>query len=457
MFFYNQFRGEMKNKIIVLIVSVFLVGCTNKEKDLELGPNIVIILADDLGYGGISSYGNTTIHTPNLDFLASEGVLFTDFHSNGANCSPTRAALMTGKYPARTGVEGVISARNHRDVGLNLDEITIADELRQHNYNNGIFGKWHLGYAKEFNPLLQGFDEFVGFVSGSLDYHAHIDLMGYRDWWKGDEIDDEEGYITDLITNYGVKFIKENNPKETNKPFFLYLPHGSPHAPYQRRIDEILREVGKPGGPLAVNNDSIPSIYKEMVEVMDEGVGEIIQTLKATGQYENTMIIFMSDNGANIYGDNGKLRGYKGGPYEGGSRVPAIISYPNKIKKGTVNNRTILTMDVLPTVLDFIGQNPSGENLDGISFKDNLLNQTDLPKRDLFFQFKNRSFVRSDNWKMVRIITEDKERFELYDLSIDVAESNDLGSDNPELMKTLKEKLTNWGINVRKGVEIVSK
>jgi arylsulfatase A-like enzyme len=364
---------------------------------------------------------------------------------------------MTGKYPARTGVEGVISAKNHRDVGLNLDEITIADELKKHNYNNGIFGKWHLGYSKEYNPTLQGFDEFAGFVSGTVDYHGHIDLMGYLDWWKGDKIDNEEGYITDLISSYGVKFIKDNNPKETNKPFFLYLPHGSPHAPYQKRIDKILREVGKPGGPLAVYKDSIPSIYKEMVEVMDEGIGEIIQTLKATGQYENTMIIFMSDNGANIYGDNGSLRGYKGGPYEGGSRVPAIISYPNKIKKGIVNNQTILTMDVLPTVLDFIGQNPSGENIDGISVKDNLLHQTNLPKRDLFFAFKHRSFVRSDKWKMVRIKTEDEERFELYDLSIDVSERNDIGSDNPELMKELKEKLTKWGKDVRKGVKVVSK
>jgi arylsulfatase A len=411
-------------------------------------------MADDLGYGDLSCYNSaSSIHTPNLDLLVAEGMMFTDFHSNGSICSPTRAALMTGKYQQRTGVEGVITAKTHRDVGLSLSEITMAEELKRQNYNCGMFGKWHLGYSKKHNPILQGFDTFEGFVSGNIDYHAHIDQEGYLDWWKGTEIHNVKGYTTDLITENGVKYITENNPEKTGKPFFLYLAHEAPHYPYQRRIDKILREVGI-GGATSVTKDSIQSIYKEMLEVMDEGIGKIIQTLKKTGQYDNTVLIFLSDNGPNQNGNNGGLRGFKGGPYEGGSRVPAIISYPNKIKKGAVNNQTILTMDILPTLLDFIGKKPKGENIDGISIKNNLLHQTNLPKRDVFFSFKNHSFIRSGRWKMISIKNQD--RFELYDLSIDVKENNDISSDNPDLRNSLIGKLKLWEKEVREGVKVVS-
>jgi arylsulfatase A-like enzyme len=443
--------------IRVSLSSVVILGaCTTKKENKDLNPNIVLIMADDLGYGGISCFGNTTIQTPNLDLLATEGVKFTDFHSNGSVCSPTRAALMTGKYQQRTGVEGVITAKSHREVGLSLNEITIPEELKKYNYYCGMFGKWHLGYDKAFNPTLQGFDEFTGYVSGNVDYHAHIDQEGYLDWWKGEKIDNEVGYSTDLITQYGVKFIQENNPDKTHKPFFLYLPHEAPHGPYQRRIDKALREVGKPGS-LAVLKDSIPSIYKEMVEVMDEGIGKIIETLKATGQYEKTILIFISDNGANNYGHNGGLRGFKGGVYEGGSRVPAIISYPGKIEGGRVNTQMVLTMDLLPTLLDFIGQKPSGENIDGISIKDNLLNLTDLPPRDAFFSFGNNSFIRSGSWKLVKQKSEDSEKIELFNLSNDLQEKMDVGLENPDLRNELNERLSIWEKEVWEGVKEVSR
>jgi arylsulfatase A-like enzyme len=453
--YLKQFFCDMKNKITFLLTCVLFVSCSRKKADKDSMPNFVIIMADDLGYGDISCYGNTYINTPNIDKLASEGVRFTDFHSNGAVSSPTRAALMTGKYQQRTGIEGVVTAKSHRHVGLNLDEITIAEELKKYNYNCGMYGKWHLGYSKEYNPTLQGFDDYTGFVSGNIDYHAHIDQEGYLDWWKGATIDNEPGYSSDLITEYGVKYIKEHNPQKTNKPFFLYLPHEAPHGPYQRRIDKVLREVGK-AGTLAVNNDSIPLIYKEMIEVMDEGVDRIMQALKEIGEYENTMVIFLSDNGANINGNNGVLRGYKGGVYEGGTRVPAIITYPNKIKKGTINKQTILTMDVLPTVLDFIGKKPGAENIDGISIKENLINETKLPDRDVFFAYKDKSFIRSGMWKMVRKKDKNEYVFELYNLSVDLSERDDLGSENPDLMINMKEKFEMWETDVREGVELIS-
>ncbi len=445
----------MKNRVVVLVLAVLLAACSESKKSTELTPNIVLIMADDLGYGGISCYGDTVIKTPNLDVLAANGIKFTDFHSNGSVCSPTRAALMTGKYQQRTGVGGVITAKSHRTVGLNLDELTIAEEFKKHGYNTGMFGKWHLGYPKEFNPTLQGFDEFVGYVSGNIDYHAHIDMEGYLDWWKGDTIDNEEGYSTDLITEYGVKYIERNAPEKTGKPFFLYLPHEAPHGPFQRRIDKALREVGNPN-IRTVNKEDIRSIYKEMVEVMDEGVGRVIQALKETGAYENTIVIFISDNGANSYGNNGVLRGFKASAYEGGSRVPAIFTYPGKFEKGTVNDETALTMDLLPTLLDFIGQKPSNSDIDGISIKETLLHQAQLPERDVFFSFQNKSFIRNGDWKLVYIELEDGDKVELYNLVDDIGERNNLSAVHPEMAKEMLGRLQSWQNDVWDGVTLVS-
>lgn len=445
----------MRNKIIILQLSVLCASCTGKKESSELSPNIVLIMADDLGYGDISCYGNSTTHTPNIDLLAANGVRFTDFHSNGAVSSPTRAALMTGKYQQRTGVGGVITAKSHREVGLSLSEITIAEELKKYGYHCGMFGKWHLGYPKEYNPTLQGFDEFAGYVSGNIDYHAHIDQEGYLDWWKGTKIENKEGYSTDLITENGVKFINDNNPEKTGKPFFLYIAHEAPHGPYQRRIDKVLREVGK-AKTKPVSQDSISSIYREMVEVMDEGVGKIIQSLKETGQYENTILLFISDNGANQHGNNGSLRGYKASAYEGGSRVPAIFTYPDRIKEGRVNMQIVLTMDILPTLLDFIGHKPAAANVDGISIKDNLLHQTSLPRRDVYFEYGNKSFIRSGDWKLICIEGENSKNFELYNLLNDLQESNDLSSDYPDLVNELTEKLELWKKEVKEGVIMIS-
>tara|TARA_R110002049_G_scaffold47596_1_gene136844 strand:+ start:95684 stop:97045 length:1362 start_codon:yes stop_codon:yes gene_type:complete len=417
--------------------------------------NFILIMADDLGYGDISCYGNTSINTPNIDKLASEGIRFTDFHSNGTVCSPTRAALMTGKYQQRTGVSGVITAANHRDVGLAIDELTLADELKKYGYTSAIYGKWHLGYAPEFNPTLQGFDNFKGFVSGNVDFHAHIDQEGYSDWWEGTDLRDEEGYTTDLITQYGIDFIKENNPSETGKPFFLYLPHEAPHYPYQKRNDEAVRNVGV-RGTKPIPQDSIPHVYKEMVEVMDEGIGRIMQTLKETGLDQNTIVIFCSDNGASKNGNNGHLKGFKTEVYEGGHRVPAIAWYPSEFKGGTIIDEPVMTMDFLPTFLDFIGEKPESEVIDGISIKSLLLMGKSPPKRDLFWSFKNGNAIRSENWKLVSIAEAGTKKIELYDLSEDVGEENNMAVLRPDLVNVLQQKLKNWQKKVHEGVVEVS-
>ena len=450
------------NKTTVSMLFAFailiFVSCKNKKvktNQVAEKPNIILIMADDLGYGDISCYGNTYINTPNIDALASEGIRFTDFHSNGTVCSPTRAALMTGKYQQRTGVGGVITAANHRDVGLAIDEITMADELKKYSYNTAIFGKWHLGYDAKFNPTLQGFDSFKGFVSGNVDYHAHIDQEGYLDWWNDANMQDEEGYSTDLITQYGIDFIKSNNPQDTRKPFFLYLPYEAPHYPYQKKIDKDLRKIGVKGTN-SVPKDSISIIYKEMVEVLDGGVGQIMKTLKETDLDKNTIVVFCSDNGASKNGSNGILKGFKGDVYEGGHRIPAILWYPPKLKAGMVSDQTVLTMDLLPTFLDFIGAKSMEDTIDGVSVKNLLLFGEMLPNRDLFWSFGGKDAIRSENWKLVSIKSEGKENMELFNLSEDISEKKNVSHLRPELVEQLHQKLENWKHEVLEGVTIIS-
>ncbi|AWG22671.1 sulfatase [Flavobacterium faecale] len=447
----------MKTLATLTISSIFLltsIPCMAKKYSK---PNIVLIMADDLGYGDISCYGSTKINTPNIDRLALQGVKFLDFHSNGTVCSPTRAALMTGKYQQRTGVEGVITAASHREVGLSLSEITLAEELKKQGYSTGIFGKWHLGYAENYSPFKQGFDSFWGYVGGNIDYQSHVDQEGYLDWWNNVSISDQEGYSTDLITKYGVEFIKNSNPKNTGKPFFLYLPHEAPHYPFQGRKDAAVRKEGSSTYTRKVNQDSIPFIYKEMIEIMDEGIGKVMQTIDDEGLRENTIIVFCSDNGGTKYGSNGVLRDFKASLYEGGHRVPAIISFPGKIKEGTTTNETVLSMDFLPTFLDFIGVKPSGKNIDGVSIKNLLLHGKKLANRDLFWSFGDKSVIRNGDWKLISSKSKGKITNEVYNLKNDLGEKKDLNSTKTQYVKEMLLKLEKWEKEVRIGVTIIAK
>jgi arylsulfatase A-like enzyme len=204
-----------KNLVLFqLLVAILLASCSKTEK-----PNIILIMADDLGYNDIGCFGSSLADTPNLDRLAKSGKVFVDFHSNGAICSPTRAALMTGRYQQRAGIEAVISAANHRHTGLSPREYSLPRHLKSHGYRTGIVGKWHLGYDTAFSPIESGFEFFKGYVSGNIDYHSHIDQTGIHDWWLGKNKIVEDGYSTDLITETSVEFIRENR----DRPFFLYL------------------------------------------------------------------------------------------------------------------------------------------------------------------------------------------------------------------------------------------
>ncbi len=416
--------------------------------------NVVIILADDLGYGDLSCYGNPAFQTPHLDALAAEGTRLTDFHSSGPVCSPTRAGLLTGRYQGRAGIPGVINAdpKQNRHHGLHTHEFTFAELLRPAGYTTAIFGKWHLGYEKKFNPVHHGFDRFGGYVSGNVDYVSHYDRMGIYDWWEGLETVEEEGYTTHLITQHAVEFIEENK----DRPFCVYIAHEAPHSPWQGPQDPPVR------GPKAlrenaVRGDEIKRAYREMVQEMDKGAGEVVATLKRLDLAERTLVFFFSDNGGTRVGSNGPLRGHKGQLWEGGHRVPAIAWWPGRIKAGMTCDELAVSLDLMPTMLALAGaQVPEGHKLDGVNLLPVLLEGQSLGERTLFWSYGNQHAMREGPWKLV--ITERERKsprggqpVELFNLAEDPGETDNLADQFPERLKSMRETIHAWQADVATG------
>ena len=450
--------------LIGLLLAVWVVpGRTLAAGPAGAKPNIIIIMADDLGYGDLGCYGNTYINTPTLDALAQSGIRFTDYHANGSVCSPTRAALMTGRYQQRAGFDAFPpefpTLPYSPQEGFALSETTFAEALKAAGYATAIFGKWHLGWPAEFNPIHQGFDEFKGFLSGNVDYFSHVSQEGQNDWWNGDQPTPEEGYATDLLTRYSLEFIEAN----TNRPFCLYLPHACPHYPWQAPEDVDLyqrqaKEVPAPGAvpdPLGTSPDQAASM-KAMVEEMDAGIGQIMTRLSELGLAENTFVFFCSDNGAwppTGVGTNGPLGGIKGDLFEGGHRVPAIAYWPGTINPG-VSSQTVMAMDLFPTMLSMAGQEvPAGLKLDGTDLMPLLLNGTELPARTLFWKFGTQRAVRKGPWKLVKGVQQNADKTKpsikgdfltLYNLDEDIAESNDLSASQSGILQELLQELAAW-------------
>jgi len=410
-------------------------GNSNSE---NTAPNIVLIMADDLGYNDLGCYGNTVIKTPTIDRLAASGFRFTDYHSNGAVCSPTRASLLTGLYPQEAGVEGVITAKSHRETGMSLDKFTMAEYLKGFGYATGIFGKWHLGYKPEFGPNVQGFDQFVGFVSGNVDYFSHIDQEGHEDWWNNQDLEKDAGYLTDLITDKALEYLEERNK---DKPFFLYLAHGAPHSPYQGPNDTADRTVG---GDFPVQGSRLDkdNAYREMIESLDDNVGRVMEYLEKNQLSENTLVIFCSDNGgAKNVGSNAPFSGFKGQLYEGGHRVPAIFYWKDRIQQ-KVSEELVLSMDLFPTIAGLLGLEVpkalSGKNLASI-FDGSTPTHLE-EERIVFWRFGNQIAVRKGNWKLLKI----GEASSLYDLSTDIQESTDIKEANPDIFQELTKAYEEW-------------
>lgn len=417
----------------------------------DRGPNIVLIMADDLGYGDISPYGGW-IETPNLDALAKAGLRFTDFHSSGNVCSPTRAGLMTGRYQQRAGLSEVLFANPQMDThyhGMQDVEWTVGEAFKGEGYATAIFGKWHLGYLPQFNPIRHGFDRFRGFVSGNIDYVSHVDQTGRHDWWIDDQRKDEPGYLTRLVTRHAVDFIEANH----ERPFFLYMPHHAPHYPFQGPGDPADRRVGGEFDPRGSVTDK-KRAYREMVQAMDDSVGQVVAALEKNGIRDNTMIWFLSDNGAALpLGSNAPLRGTKGTDWEGGHRVPSIANWPGRIKPGTTKELTS-TIDVMPTVLALAGRNEKpARGFDGADLSGLLLRGEPVGPREIFWKaggfFWNGAAMRDGPWKLLidRYETEPGPPM-LFNLDDDLSEKNDLAGRYPGRAQSMKAKLDAWIVEV---------
>ena len=427
----------------LLATALLLVGCSAPNTDAERPLNFVVIMADDLGYGDLSTYGGW-IETPSLDRMASEGLKFTDFHSNGAVCSPTRAALMTGRYQQRAGVPIVIfapaSLPTHVD-GLQDNEWTFAEALQEAGYATAIFGKWHLGYYPQYNPVRHGFAEFKGYVSGNIDFFSHVDGAGRFDWWHGTEISDEPGYVTTLINQHAVRFIEERQAE----PFCLYVAHEAPHFPYQGPGDDPdgFRSVGGFSGRQDLSSEEIKQKYREMVVEMDRGVGSLLDTLSQLGIAERTLVLFISDNGATADGSNGGLRGYKSSVWEGGHRVPAIAWQPGTIQAGGQTNQLAASMDVWPTIAELSGVKPQPDRpLDGVSLVP-VFQGSSVERGPMYWSFMDGLAMRDGDWKLV--VGEDgDEEPQLFDLSADIAEKTNLSEQEPERTAEMLRQARAW-------------
>ena len=400
-------------------------------------PNIVLLFSDDLGYGDISLYGSKKIPTPNIDALGKQGVRFSNAYVTAASCSPSRAGLMSGRYQQRFGFEfntagGAITHRLHR--GLDPSVVTMTDVLKQAGYVTGMFGKWHLGTQPQFHPQARGFDEFYGFLAGAHSFFPakasqpfHSTIM--RD--KAPLIEPE--YLTDAIARETVKFIGANK----DRPFFAYVPFNAVHTPieatkkYQDRFPDESNKTKRD--------------YYAMTSALDDAVGSIVSAIDKNGLSENTLVIFVNDNGGPIYTgvqSNGPLKLGKLFLFEGGIRVPMVVKLPGKFQADTVYDHPASTLDLFPTICAAAGiKVPSEINLDGVDLTPFVNGQsTGAPHETLFWSNGPNIAVRQGNWKLVKSF----DNTWLFDLADDIGESRNLANSKPEIVEQLEKAYQTW-------------
>jgi arylsulfatase A-like enzyme len=397
-------------------------------------PNIVLIVADDLGYGDIGCHGGKQIPTPNIDSLAAHGVRCTSGYVTCPVCSPTRAGLLTGRYQQRFGHEfnpGPPAAAPV-NFGLPLSEKTLADRLKMLGYATGMVGKWHLGFKPEYRPPSRGFDEFFGFLGGAHSYtNARAD--GTNPILRGRETIDEKEYLTDALTREATAFISRHK----QEPFFLYLTYNAVHAPLQAPQKYLARFAG-------IENERRRT-YAAMLSAMDDGIGRVLETLRRDGLEQNTLVFFISDNGGppGNASNNAPLSGRKGGVLEGGIRVPFLLQWRGKLPEGKIYDAPVVSLDILSTAIAAAGgQIEAGARLDGVNLLPHLTGEkTDPPHDALFWRFGEARAARSGNWKLVRQRASPPR---LFDLSADIGETKDLAAEKPDIARDLQARLTKW-------------
>ncbi len=443
---------------LIIFYAVFLCGYTlfaqiNQDSPIvEIGnirsaidkPNFVLIVADDLGFADLSYNGSNQISTPNIDKLAYTGVRFSEGYVSSAVCSPSRAGLLTGINQVEFGHDNNIGANqpgfDSQYLGLPLSVETIADKLKNLGYTCGLIGKWHLGYESQFHPLKRGFDEFWGYTGGGHDYFSSSpDGEGYQCPIECNyKIPDPITYITDNKGDECADFIKRHQ----NEPFFLFASFNAPHTPMQATKEDLaLYDHIK---------DEKRRTYAAMIHRLDVNVGKILDTIDRYGLKDNTLIVFISDNGGptnNNASINAPYRGQKGILLEGGIHVPFVMTWPNTLDAGKVYNHPVTSLDITPTFLELAGRkSQKGDNFDGVNLIPYIKGEnTSLPHQTLKWRFTISAAIRDGDWKLVRL----PDRLPLlYHLTTDVSEQNDVSLKHIEKTKELMKELGNWDVEL---------
>ncbi|WP_373495147.1 sulfatase-like hydrolase/transferase [Aquiflexum sp.] len=433
---------------IAIFVNLFWVAINvnsqtefSKERN---SPNILIILTDDQGYHDVSYYGTSDLYTPNIDALRNDGMRMDYFYANSPVCAPTRASLMTGRYPDYVGVPGLIRYHDANNWGfLDPKAILLPEKLKEAGYHNAHIGKWNLGLESPNLPNEKGFDYFHGWLEDMMDDYVTKRRHGMNFMKLNNQEIDPEGHATDIFTQWSVDYVKSQANEA--EPFFLYLAYNAPHFPVQPP-QEYLEKVRKRSPEIPEKRAGLIAF----IEHLDNGIGKVIAALKESGQYENTLIIFTSDNGGHLpdMANNGPLRDGKQSMYEGGLRVPTVITWPEKIKAGSVSDQVNMTMDIYPTLLEVVGVK-FNHTIEGRSFLATLLGENmEEEPRPLYFTRREggalyggkayHALLQGD-WKLLQ--NNPYQPLELYNLEKDPLEKIDLISEEPEIFKIMNNIL----------------
>ena len=424
-------------------------------------PNIVLIVADDMGYPDLGCIGSKPIQTPSLDRLAAEGVRATSFYVTWPACTPSRGSLLTGRYPQRNGLYDMV--RNdlvnygHRytwdeyavspemTLGLDPKEVTLGDALRTVGYANAVIGKWDMGQAKRYLPLQRGFDFFYGHGNNGIDYYTH-ERYGVPSLFRGNQRTEEDKgkYVTHVFGREALAFAQEHVAR---RPFFLYLAFNAPHGASTLAEDNGGEKPGvqAPEEYVAryrgvVNNERLARYYAA-VTCMDENIGKLLKALDDAGQTEDTIVMFLSDNGGSGNGGNAPLKGHKSTMWEGGLRVPFLMRWPGKLPAGHVTDEFLTSLEIMPTLLAAAGaKTPAGVKLDGFDMLPVLRGKKSSPRTEMFWQRRSDKAARVGHWKWL----DSAKGKGLYDLSTDLGETRDLSKEKPEIAKMLQDRFHAW-------------